>query len=353
MGIFNRKPRVKTMARAGDADGLIAASRYRELSSVHDDGVVDLGTRTRVAAIYALRDLGPTVGQEAVIEALADPEDRVRTAAIVVLFERSEPEPIADGLRWFPREGNSRYLATRALLELGVTGSAGMAADALVHQLPEEPIADDDIAAFEQLFANEPEGARDEVIGLLTEAIRDDDDFVANRAVQLLVRLAPASVEVLLDALPDPDAGHHAAVGLTEIKDSRALKPLIEALDHADARARAASCVALGELRDSTAVEPLLRASQDPELAVRARAGAALDRLGTVAVVVGISALLRPEIENALESGRGVEPQRLRAAKALPNPHNGRTVAGGTTLERVARLLEGLGAPARRASADS
>ena len=29
MGIFNRKPRVKTMARAGDVDGLIAASRYR------------------------------------------------------------------------------------------------------------------------------------------------------------------------------------------------------------------------------------------------------------------------------------------------------------------------------------
>ncbi len=343
MGIFNRKPRVKALARAGDVDGLIAASRFQQLSSSADGEVQDLGLRTRVAAVYALGELDGDRGREAVIEALRDPEDRVRTASIVVLFERSELEPIADGLRWLPREGNSRSLAVRALLELQEPGSARRVADALVHQLAEEPIAEEDMAALDELLGNGADAAaKGEVVELLAAAMRDDDDFVANRSVQLMVQVAPASVDALIEALRDPRAAHHAAVGLAEIKDTRALQPLIEALDHNDARARAAACAALGELRDSSAVEPLLRATQDPELSVRTRAGAALDQLGTVAVVIGISALLRPIIDDALEAGPEAAPE-LESGKVESESSFTRDPANATTLERVARLLEGLG----------
>ncbi len=343
MGIFNRKPRVKALARAGDLDGLIAASRFQQLSSSPEGEVTDLGLRTRVAAVYALGELNGKRGGEAVAEALTDPEDRVRMASIVVLFERSQPEPIADGLRWLPREGNSRSLALRALLELRQPGNARRIADALVHQQADQPIAEDDIAALEDLLEDgEGAAAKDEVISLLADGMREEDEFVANRAVQLMVRMAPASVDALIEALPDPGAGHHAAVGLAEVKDTRALQPLIEALDHDDARARAASCAALGELRDSSAVEPLLRATQDPELSVRTRAGSALDQLGTVAVVIGISALLRPMIDGALEAGPEVAPE-LEAGSVESETGFARSPANATTLERVARLLEGLG----------
>jgi HEAT repeat protein len=353
MGIFNRKPRVKALARAGDVDGLIAASRYRQPASTQDGEVIDLGIRTRVSAICALRDLKPEAGREAVVEALSDPSDRVRTAAIVVLFEREQADPIADALRWLPEEGNSRYLAVRALLELGKPGSARVVADALVHQHGEGPIAEDEMPALEELLeADVRRVASDDVLNLLAGAIREDDDLVADRAVQLLVRMAPASVEVLLSALEDDRAGHRAAVALAQIKDIRALEPLIEALEHDDPRARAASCATLGELRSPVAVEPLLRATQDPEIEVRARAGSALDQLGTVAVVVGISAILRPEIANALEAGPAAAPE-LEPATEGSDPHNGRAVTSATTLERVARLLEAWGPPASRASTDA
>ncbi len=343
MGIFNRKPRIKALVRAKDVDGLIAASRFTQLSSTAEGEVQDLGLRTRVAAIYALGDLDWKRAREAVVETLTDPEDRVRIASIVVLFEHREAAPIADGLRWLPREGSSRNLAVRALLELREPGSALQVADALVHQHADEPIAEDDMAALDDLLADgEDAAAKAEVVELLAAAMRDEDEFVANRAVQLLVRMAPDSVDALIESLPDPGAGHHAAVGLAEIKDARALQPLIEALDHSDSRARAAACAALGELRDSSAVEPLLRATQDSELTVRTRAGAALDQLGTVAVVIGISALLRPMIDGALEAGAEVAPE-LESGNVEPESGFSRQPANATTLERVARLLEGLG----------
>jgi HEAT repeat protein len=48
--------------------------------------------------------------------------------------------------------------------------------------------------------------------------------------------------------------------------------------------------VALGELRDPIAVEPLLRSTYDSEHDVRVKAGAAIDRLGTVAILAGLTA---------------------------------------------------------------
>ena len=338
MGIFSRKPRVRALARAGNVDGLVAASRYSDPVTGTNGRMIDQGTPTRIEALYALRDLGPEYGHEAVVESLTDPEDRVRAAAVVVLFERQDVASIAESLRWLPRQDSSRWLAFRALSELGSPDAPLNAANALVRQLPDEPLAEEDMAAFDQVV-----GGRDQngaLFDLLAEALRDENEYVGDRAAQLLMRMAPASVEVLIGCLPDQAAGRRAALALGQIKDIRALEPLIETLDHPDPRARAASCAALGELRDPSAVEPLLRASQDPEFAVRAGAGSALNVLGTVAVVVGVSTLLRPEFSNTLEANsvppREVEagPDDRRARAERPQP---------TTLERVAVLLEGLG----------
>ena len=52
------------------------------------------------------------------------------------------------------------------------------------------------MAALDELLDNgDGAAAKGEVIGLLAAAMRDDDDFVANRAVQLMVRWRqPASM---------------------------------------------------------------------------------------------------------------------------------------------------------------
>ena len=338
MGIFGRKPRVKALTRAGDVNGLIEATRYRDLAPGVDGRMIDQGVETRVAAIYALRDLGVEYGHQAVVESLTDPEDRVRAAAVVVLFERRDAHSIADSFRWLPREESSRWLAYRALGELPDADAPLSAANALVRQLSDEPLAEQDMAAFDQLIGESEENGA--LFELLAEALGDQNEFVGDRAAQLLMRLAPSSVDVLIGCLPDPAAGRRAALALGQIKDIRALQPLIEALQHSEAGTRAASCAALGELRDPSAVEPLLAATQDPDFTVRAGAGSALNLLGTVAVVVGISAILRPELANPLEETNRTNPE------VEPAPEDRRPRADRiqpTTLERVALLLEGLG----------
>ena len=88
---------------------------------------------------------------------------------------------------------------------------------------------------------------------------------------------------------------------------------------------------------------------------MRSRAGSALDLLGTVAVVVGISAFLRPKSPRSVParprstpSERDQRSPRSSSARPVdPDPHNGRSTANATTLERVARLLDGLRATGR------
>ena len=78
---------------------------------------------------------------------------------------------------------------------------------------------------------------------------------------------------------------------LGQIGGAEALEPLIEALERHDARGRAEACVALGELRDPIAVNALLYATHDSDHVVRVKAAAALDRIGTAALLIGLSTL--------------------------------------------------------------
>ena len=100
---------------------------------------------------------------------------------------------------------------------------------------------------------------------------------MTERAEALLVRLGTASTDALLRELADGAAAHRAAAVLGDVKDPRALQPLVAALSHPDPRVRSQSCVALGELRDPVAIEPLLQATRDPEHEVRVIASAALN----------------------------------------------------------------------------
>ena len=301
MAIFrSAKPNVKALAKRADADGLVAAAGYQDLIPAPGDGTLDRGAPVRQGAIIALGALGPEAGTDAVKAALTDPSDEVRVAAVRVLFAREDAVSLAAALAWLPADrGHSRPLAIRALLELRRPACAPSLTRALVCAPGDGPVGIDEATLLKFLLdADEGTDAPGEVVE------------------ELLAMTAPVSTEGVIAELNAGAAPHRAATVLGQIKDMRALEPLVEGLLHRDARVRAECAAALGELRDPAAVEALIRASRDPEHRVRAQAGWALDRLGMVALVVGVSTMIRPMILEALEA--------VETRPALAEAENGR-----------------------------
>jgi HEAT repeat protein len=313
------RPNVKALAKRGDADGLVAAAGYQDLIPAPREGMLDRGAEVRHDAIVALGKLGPEAGSDAVKAALSDPSDEVRVAAVQVLFSRKDAVSLAAAMAWLPAErGHSRSLAIRALLELRSPACAPILARALVHAPGDVPIGDDEGTLLKLLLdADDGAEASDEVVEELLVALADERDPVADRAEELLVVTAAKSTEDVIAELGAGAAPHRAAAVLAEIKDTLALEPLMQGLLHRDARVRAECAGALGELRDPAAVEALIVASRDPEHRVRAQAGRALDRLGMIALVVGVSTMIRPMIHEAVEAAN--------ARPALTKSNNGAT----------------------------
>jgi HEAT repeat protein len=317
MALFRTsKPKVKALAKRADEDGLVAAAGYQDLIPGPDGGMVDRGAALRQEAILALGRLAPDAGTDAIKAALYDPSDEVRIAAVRVLFAREDAPSLAAALAWLPADrGHSRHLTIRALLELRRPACAPSLARALVRAPGAGPVGDEDAALLEHLVdAGEGTDAPGEAVEELLVALTDELDPVADRAEELLALIAPLSTEGVIAELEAGAAPHRAAAVLAQIKDTRALEPLMEALLHRDARVRAESARALGELRDPAAVEALIHATRDSDHRVRARAGSALDQLGMVALVVGVSTLIRPML---LEAASEAEVRRALTEAAV------------------------------------
>jgi len=346
MGLLrNGKPNVKALARRGDTEGLIDAVFYQDQAGAWAGDPSALGAPVREEAVRALAAVGPDEGRLAVIDALNDSSDLVRSAAVLVLAGWGEALPLAEAVAWLPTgHGHSRRLALRALESVARPGTASALAQALVHAVDEEPLRPSDARLLVELLDGEerPE-AVEEVVQILLAALGDEREAVGDRAADLLTQLAPASLRAVTGALNGEPAQPRAASVLGRIGDLCAFEPLVDALDHPDPRMRSESCLALGELRDPRAAEPLLRATGDPDPAVRASAGAALDRMGAAAVVVGISALIRSAIESAVKAtarpeGTATNGRRKPATRAS---------AGGKPATRASAASK----PANRASA--
>lgn len=341
MGLFrNGNPNVKALARRQDAAGLVAAAGFQDLMPGPDGGMVDRGAPVRQEAILALAGLGPNVGPHAVEAALSDPSEGVRVAAIRVLYAREQAAPLAAALAWLPSgRGQARKLAIRALAQLRRSDVAPAVAAALVRAPDEIPLGEVEARLLTMLLeADEGSGVAGEVVEELLHALADERETVADRAEALLARIAPASTEGVIAELRAGPAAHRAAVVLAFIKDTRALEPLMEGLLHRDPRVRAESAAALGELRDPAAVEPLIKATRDPDHRVRAQAGWALDRLGMVALVVGVSTMLRPMLLEAVDTAQ----TRPALPGGDPDSVDGPGVEGPTADAAVPQVLERL-----------
>jgi HEAT repeat protein len=299
MGLIgNGRPDVRALASRRDAAALVEAARFHEVLRTDDGGTVDRGTSVREAAILALGALGSEAGAEAVLAALADDADRVRVAAIRVLYARKAATALAEAMgRLPPGDGYSRPLAFHALVELDRPESAPALADALVRASGDEPLEDEEASLLSTLLAaDDGFDVTNAVIEKLVSALSDTRDVVADRASYLLTLLAPDSTEAVIAELRDGAAPHRAASVLGRVREISALEPLKQGLGHGDPRVRAESAAALGELRDPATVEALIEATGDPDHRVRLQASRALDTLGSAAVVIGVATLVRPMI---------------------------------------------------------
>jgi HEAT repeat protein len=298
-----RKPNIKSLVRREDIEGLLEAASYQDLTRNPAGAVIDLGIPVRTDAILALGTLAPERGHRAIAAGLHDPADRVRCAAVRVLHALDEGSVLADALRWLPPgEGHSRKLTVQAIMDLQNSVRPSAVADAIVHREDDDLLGEQDARLILALLEKEGGGATDAVVELLVRALRDERGIVVDRAAEMLVRLAPESIETLVCELRVGSNAADAAYVLGRIGDPQTLDVLVKALRHRDARVRAESAAALAELQDPAAVKPLLRATHDAEHNVRSQARMALDRMGTIAVIVGVAELLRPVVRDAVRS---------------------------------------------------
>jgi HEAT repeat protein len=331
--VGERKPNIKSLVRREDIDGLLKAATYRELASGSAGSVQDLGIPVRADAILALGTLAPERGEQAITAALRDPADRVRCEAVRVLHALREVAVLAQAVRRLPQKGHSRKLAFQAIMDLRELVRPSAVADALVHRDDDELLGEQDAQLILELLEGERAEVADGLLEVLLSALGEERGIVVDRASEMLVRLAPESIDALVDELSTGSNPGEAAYILGRIGDPRTLDPLVNALRHTDAKVRAESAAALAELQDPAAVKPLLEATSDSEHNVRAQAGAALDRMGTTAVIFGVAALLQPTIEEAVRSavpqpgavgdGRPQAPRSRARKRSRSNGSNG------------------------------
>jgi HEAT repeat protein len=254
--------------------------------------------------------------------ALDDDELEVRRGAIEALRVQgaaAEAPLVRATTEWaHPELADLREAAVTALIAVGDEQTPRRCAAALLGRPAE--LTDGDGAVVRELSGAWGPGARRATIADLVGWLADP--VHALRARHLLVALAPDSVEPLLDALADPATRVEAALALGETRNSRATEPLCHALlESDDPGTRAAAAWALGEVRDPAAVETLLIASGDDDFGARTAALDAFDKLGSAAVAVATSLLVRPGIENGAGTPppiRQVEPPPAASRRAGP-----------------------------------
>lgn len=156
--------------------------------------------------------------------------------------------------------------------------------------------------------------ANHDVKGLTRSLRYKKDPDVGSAAAKALVRIGAPSVEPLIAVLKGaPEDIREAAVKALVKIGTPAVAPLVAALHHASLDVRTAAAEALGEIRDLRAVEPLVAAIQDS--GVRQVAIESLIKIGDVKALVKAGAPSVDPLIAALEHGN--PSLRRLAANAL------------------------------------
>jgi HEAT repeat protein len=296
---------VARMARKGDVQGLIEALSYRDVVADRDGRLTDLGIRARIDAAAALGRLAHEEVVGPLVEALrtdASLQVRVMCArALGAAGWASAADPLAQVAALFVDESLTwvRTEAIEALVALGDPSAVHALARHLMYRDQPPDISDADRDAVRTVPGWDLPDTRHLLVDQLIEALAEEEEAVHQRVAAMLSWLDDVSLQPLLDALSDPHRRCGAALALGQLHDARAVAGLVDVLDDPDPEVRRRASWSLGELHDPIAVESLIRVTRDENYAVRLAAGEALDKLGSVAVVLGVAAFMRPMLANA------------------------------------------------------
>lgn len=132
----------------------------------------------------------------------------------------------------------------------------------------------------------------------LIEALRDNVTIYA--ASDALIKTGKIAVEPLIEALNDPNekVREFVALDLDIIGDKRAIKPLIQALNDPYIGVRRKAAEALGEFDDTIAVAPLIEVLKDSDKFVRVYAVGSLGKLSDARAIEPLKKLLQDPEEN-------------------------------------------------------
>jgi HEAT repeat protein len=305
------------MARNGDVQGLIEALSYRDVVSDREGRFTDLGIRTRLDAAAALGELAEEGVVDPLVDALyTDSSLQVRVAAARALGEAgwvAAVDPLARVLASAADESDTwlRAEVIEALNKIGDASALFSLAGYLVQRADPPEISEMDHEALVAMPGwHIPDSSR-HLANQLIASLPDDDTAVHDRAAEMLSWLGAVSLQPLLDALSDPASRRGAALALGALHDARAVGGLVDVLDDADREVRRRAAWSLGELRDPIAVEALIRVTRDEDYEVRVAAGEALDKLGSVGVVLGVAAFMRPMLANSAAVEKAPEQRAL------------------------------------------
>ncbi len=272
----------------------------------------------RAASFDVLRALGVGEGVAAALEHLNDPDQRVRTAAMLLVGQLGGPE-LADRIRPRTADPDPAVRAATATA-LGLTQARGAEAD-FIRLLKDPDAAVRTAAARGAADANARETAPT-LLGLLT----DTDRAVQREAVLALGRLGDGTTaDTLLKHLPGAEPALRGAIATAVTRlDTTRVPALLDRLIDAgnresklavirtvaqlrapsgpsllgvlwrdpDAAVRAATAETLGKLGGPESVRLLAAGVEDPDEIVRARAVDALARLGGTGAGPAVLALL-------------------------------------------------------------
>lgn len=326
--LSSRPPKVEKLRRKGDVDALLRALTYTDQATDRQGNVVDLGVSIRASAAEALAESDAPAAKAGLLSALNDSAEGVRLAVVGGLKKRSDAattNALLDGvIDWVePEHSGSRREALDALCALSESTLPERAAAALLRR--DSDLTADDEEVLRRLIGADGSGnASTRVIDVLVGALGNEDEATTrDRATAMLLWLAPESVDALISALEhgSPDRQRRVALALGRTHDARCVLPLERVLESEHEHVRGAVATALGDVHDPSAVEALLRASADPSYAVRLAATAGLDRLGGVAVVLGVTAFIRPLLLNESSPWDPAEVESAfgRALQAQPS----------------------------------
>jgi HEAT repeat protein len=146
-----------------------------------------------------------------------------------------------------------------------------------------------------------------ETVQLLISLLKEETSIQFREgACGILGKLeAKEAVDVLIDCLNDPDDGviYYAALALGDIRDTKAVKPIIRKLNRkqSDPLFRSELIIALGNIGDDLAVVPLINVLRnDEDRFVRHKAALALGKLKNKKALGPLTEIARKEMNTRL-----------------------------------------------------